>query len=108
MRNRYTKENAKSAIETAQQNILYKKFNGDKPENIKTLEKKLKSAKTAYNNGEYDKSESLTTEITTGKKQKESAVEKMKGFINKLKLFFMRSKGIENKSYLGSSIIPKI
>ncbi len=108
LKNKYIKENAKSAIENAQQNILQKKFSGDKPKNIKTLERKLKSAKTAYNNGEYDKSESLATEITTGKKQKESTFEKIKGFMNRLKSFFMRSKEKENKPYAGSNIIPKI
>ncbi len=108
VKNKYTKENAKSAIETAQQNILRKKFSGDKPKDIKTLEVKLKNAKTAYNNGEYEKSESITDEITTGKKQKESAVDKIKGFMNSVKSFFMRSKEKENKPYTGSNIIPKI
>ena len=106
MKNRYTKENAKSAIETAQQNILQKKFSGDKPKNIKRLELELKNAKTAYDNGEYEKSESIADEITTGKKQKESVVDKIKGFMNRVKSFFMSNK--ENKPYIGSNIMPKI
>ncbi len=101
---KYIKENARSYIDEAEQKILDKKNIKPAAGEIKTLEKKLNRAKSAYSRGRYEEAESLATETITGYKQRKTIIENINAFLYKIKSFFVREKKSEpEKQYASES-----
>ncbi|MFH1432700.1 MAG: putative metal-binding motif-containing protein [archaeon] len=87
---KYIKENAERLMDEAAENIVNKKFQKIEPHKIISQVIKLRDAKVAYFNDEYEKSEAFATEIITGNEEPKETAVGMKGFLNKIKSFFVR------------------